>query len=276
MCSYCLYAYGFRFYFTPLAGVLFAFPSRYWFTIGRQLVFSLGGWSPHIQTTFHVRRPTHIIFNNLSRTGLSPTMATLSRVFRQINKEFKAAPRSLAATKGISVDFFSSGYLDVSVLRVRFLNLCIQLRITCKQVGFSHSEILGSKLVYQLAEAYRRFPRPSSPSTAQASTICAYSLDHITPNSLLLDLNPSAVVAFVVRSVTYISTLLHSLRQAPSQMNKSLRNNAFDLIFLSTSRQRLRKRLMSITLIIFNSYMSRWYMINNITHCIKYRHENSV
>ena len=28
-CSHCLYAYGFRFYFTPLSGVLFAFPSRY-------------------------------------------------------------------------------------------------------------------------------------------------------------------------------------------------------------------------------------------------------
>ena len=31
-----------------------------------------------------------------------------------------AAPLSLAATQGISVDFFSSGYLDVSVLRVCF------------------------------------------------------------------------------------------------------------------------------------------------------------
>jgi len=30
---------------------------------------------------------------------------------------------SLAATKEISVDFFSSGYLDVSVLRVRFYAL---------------------------------------------------------------------------------------------------------------------------------------------------------
>jgi hypothetical protein len=45
-----LYAYGFRFYFTPLSGVLFAFPSRYWFTIGRQGVFSLGGWAPHVQS----------------------------------------------------------------------------------------------------------------------------------------------------------------------------------------------------------------------------------
>ena len=40
-------------------GVLFAFPSRYWFTIGRQVVFSLGEWSPHLQTGYHVSRPTH-------------------------------------------------------------------------------------------------------------------------------------------------------------------------------------------------------------------------
>ena len=38
-----------------------------------------------------------------------------------------AGPLSLAATKGISVDFFSSGYLDVSVLRVRFYTLLIQM-----------------------------------------------------------------------------------------------------------------------------------------------------
>ena len=39
-------------------GVLFAFPSRYWFTIGRSRVFSLGGWSPHVQAGLHVSRPT--------------------------------------------------------------------------------------------------------------------------------------------------------------------------------------------------------------------------
>ena len=50
--------------------------------------------------------------------------------------------------------------------------------------GFPHSEIAGSKLVCQLADAYRRLPRLSSPSTAKASAICAYSLDHITPRSL--------------------------------------------------------------------------------------------
>ena len=38
-------------------------------------------------------------------------------------------PISLATTFGISFDFFSSPYLDVSVRAVPLLNLCIQLRI---------------------------------------------------------------------------------------------------------------------------------------------------
>lgn len=40
-------------------GVLLTFPSQYWYAIGRSRVFSLGGWSPHIQTGYHVSRPTH-------------------------------------------------------------------------------------------------------------------------------------------------------------------------------------------------------------------------
>ena len=36
-----------------------------------------------------------------------------------------ASPRSLAATDGITFVFFSSGYLDVSVPRVRLMWLCI-------------------------------------------------------------------------------------------------------------------------------------------------------
>ena len=47
--------------------------------------------------------------------------------------------------------------------------------------GFPHSDIPGSMLVCQLPEAFRRLPRPSSPVIAKASTVCAYSLDHITP-----------------------------------------------------------------------------------------------
>jgi hypothetical protein len=53
-----------------------------------------------------------------------------------------------------------------------------------RSCGFPHSDISGSKSVCRLPEAFRRLPRPSSPSTAKASAICAYSLDHITPRSL--------------------------------------------------------------------------------------------
>ena len=65
-------------------GVLFAFPSRYWFTIGRYRVFSLGGWSPHVQTGFHVSRPTCRILSStpmISYKGLSPSMARVSNLF---------------------------------------------------------------------------------------------------------------------------------------------------------------------------------------------------
>jgi hypothetical protein len=60
----------------------------------------------------------------ISRTGLSPSMVSLSMLFRYISKVpcrapttpcrqagmVWAYPRSLAATYGISIDFFSCGY----------------------------------------------------------------------------------------------------------------------------------------------------------------------
>ena len=42
------------------SGVLFTFPSRYWFTIGHGRVCSLGGWSPQIPTGFLVPRRTQV------------------------------------------------------------------------------------------------------------------------------------------------------------------------------------------------------------------------
>jgi hypothetical protein len=62
-------------------GVLFTFPSRYWFTIGRQGVLSLRGWAPQIHTGFHVPRATwehHSETGRLSPTGLLPSLAVLS------------------------------------------------------------------------------------------------------------------------------------------------------------------------------------------------------
>ena len=70
------------------------------------------------------------IDKSVSCTGLSPTTAALSRAFHYSQINLRASPRSLATTKGISVDFYSSGYLDVSVPLVRLTHLCIQCVIT--------------------------------------------------------------------------------------------------------------------------------------------------
>ena len=111
--------------------------------------------------------------DEMSVTGLSPCIAPLSRGFTCLIKSLRANPISLAATFGISVDFFSSGYLDVSVPPVRSVNLYIQLTVTAYAVGFPHSEIPDSNGFYYLIWAYRKLIRPSSPLTAKASTVYA-------------------------------------------------------------------------------------------------------
>ena len=118
------------------------------------------------------RVPPYSRANRIStRTGLSPTMARLSRRFRFLTTSHWPGPRSLATTNGVSVDVLSSGYLDVSVHRVRFLDLWIQSRMTQKRrvAPFGNLRI---KVCSQLPEAYRSVPRPSSPVCAKASTRC--------------------------------------------------------------------------------------------------------
>ena len=56
----------FQVQYPPLVGVLPIFRSRYWCAIGRQGVFSLAGWTPRIQTHFHVSSPTQVPDRQLS------------------------------------------------------------------------------------------------------------------------------------------------------------------------------------------------------------------
>ena len=74
-----------------------------------------------------------------------------------------APPLSLAATYGIDVSFFSSGYLDVSVHRVPLHSLWIGLWIhEGLSWGFPHSDICGSPDMCsspQLFAAYHVFHR---------------------------------------------------------------------------------------------------------------------
>ena len=69
-------------------GVLFAFPSRYWFTIGRSRVFSLGGWSPHLRTGFHVSRSTSRFLSTI-RTFAYGAITHYSRPFQDLSAKVR-------------------------------------------------------------------------------------------------------------------------------------------------------------------------------------------
>ena len=144
-------------------GVLFTFPSQYCSTIGHWVVFRLGGWSPHLPIGFLVSdgTPDTAVRLLVSSTGLSPSSVGLPIPFDYDTSITSAVltppvflptvwplPLSLATTRGISFDFSSSGYLDVSVPRVPLLHLWIQYRICRSSLqGFPHSDIHGSTLI---------------------------------------------------------------------------------------------------------------------------------
>ena len=82
------------------------------------------------------RAPPYSRTTQLStRTRLSLSQVSLSMLFRFFMSRHLACPISLATTLGVSFDFLSFRYLDVSVPWVRFINLCIQLMIPIKSVG---------------------------------------------------------------------------------------------------------------------------------------------
>ena len=144
-------------------GVLFTFPSQYCSTIGHQVVFRLGGWSPRLLTGFLVSADTMdpakivslFVYGTLTRSGwLFHTIRLSSLLYVAVQTptllpvSVSPLPLSLATTRRISVDFFSSGYLDVSVPRVPRATLWIHVTLRdYSSRGFPHSEIHGSKLI---------------------------------------------------------------------------------------------------------------------------------
>ena len=88
---------------------------------------------------------------------------------QRINPLVCPLPRSLATTSGISVDFSSSPYLDVSVQAVPFLRLFDSTQDTGVLLQwvspFGNPRIDGYLL---LPEAYRSLSRPSSAPDAKA------------------------------------------------------------------------------------------------------------
>ena len=89
-------------------------------------------------------------------------------------------PISLATTLGISVDFFSSPYLDVSVQAVPLIHLWIQCMMhELHSCGLLHSDIFGSKRAChspKLFAAYRVLHRLLMPRHPPCALISLNSL----------------------------------------------------------------------------------------------------
>ena len=97
-------------------------------------------------------------------------------------------PRSLATTCGISVDFSSSPYLDVSVQAVPRVRLFCSTHadrvLLCRVAPFGNLRI---KAYVRLPEAYRSLSRPSSAPDAKAFPLRSFQLD-LSQNLLVLRL----------------------------------------------------------------------------------------
>jgi hypothetical protein len=170
--------------------VLFTFPSRYLFTIGRQRVFSLGEWSPQLPTGFLVSRGTqdtasspvsfrlhgfHILWPRFPagspslRFGNS-TYAVLQP--RHASTPVWALPISLAATLGISLISLPPGTEMVhfpGLTRTRLFYSAGRSLSSSERVSPFGNPRINACL--RLPEAYRSLPRPSSSVGAKASTV---------------------------------------------------------------------------------------------------------
>ena len=170
--------------------MLFAFPSRYWFTIGRQRVFSLGEWSPQFPTRLHVSRSTqdtasspvhfrlhgsHILWPRFPAGSPNVRFGNSTYAVLQppiVNNWVWAVPISLAATFGISVIYFPPGtemvhFPGLAHTRLFYSAGCSES--SSRRVSpFGYPRI---KACLRLPEAFRSLPRPSSPSGAKAFTV---------------------------------------------------------------------------------------------------------
>ena len=140
-----------------------------------------------------------------TRTGLSPTMARLSRRFRLCKSSHWPGPRSLATTSGVSVDVLSSGYLDVSVPRVRPATLCIQVTVQLKAVGFPIRKSMDQSV---FAAPHGLSQRITSFIASQRQGIHRMPLRHLI--TLIINAHPHAPIApGQVRPATKLAGRMH-------------------------------------------------------------------
>ena len=107
-------AHGFRFYFTPLPGVLPTFPSRYWYAIGLRQSLALrdGPRGFGQDSTCPALLRCRLGHPHVARTGVSPSAPTLSRMFRLARMSMSPVlqPRTVREQSGLGSSLFDRHY----------------------------------------------------------------------------------------------------------------------------------------------------------------------
>jgi hypothetical protein len=182
------WAHGFRISFTPLAGVLFTVPSRYWFAIGRRGYLALGGGPPRfppdsacpavLTQERHPTRPA-VAYGTLTPSGgpfqrpsadwvvgarglptppRPPSYPPTAPAAASAAVGVWAPPRSLAATKGILS-------LPPGTEMFQFPGCPPRLTPGCRGItpgGLPHSGTPGSPAASASPGRFVAWPRPSS------------------------------------------------------------------------------------------------------------------
>ena len=131
---------------------------------------------------------------------------------QRINPLVCPLPRSLATTSGISVDFSSSPYLDVSVQAVPHLRLFCSTQadgVLLRRVSpFGNLRV---KAYVQLTAAYRSLSRPSSAPDAKAFPLRSFQLD--LPARVSAPWSENLGSLRIMQASTEVSCLAHCFTQ---------------------------------------------------------------
>ena len=174
-------------------GVLFTFPSQYFFSIGHQVVFRLGGWAPRLLTGFLVSADTldtAYLFSHFAYKTFT-SFGRFSHTVRLWSKIICRGPNPVyISIYGLASSAFARHYsrnlvwfLFLSLLRcfssggspripidsvyvIWFFTICVST--------FGYLRI---EAYLQLPVAFRSLSRPSSAPDAKAFTLCSSSLE---------------------------------------------------------------------------------------------------
>ena len=177
--------------------MLFTFPSRYWFAIGHVRVFRLGGWSPHVQTGFHVPRPTQVRFPHFRIRDYHPlwsnfpdcsaNLETGTGLVR-VRSPLLTESRLMSFPPGTEM-FQFPGFASPK-LYIHFGNTYPPLSDRPEEPskgngegGFPHSEIVGSKFAHNsptliaACHVLRRLYMPRHPPNALTSRLRIHTIN---------------------------------------------------------------------------------------------------